>query len=345
MKKTTSDSPGESLKRKNDRLTLDFSNGSKKAWMRGLHDVRDNGLLTSPDVGLLNLTTPELERYIIQPTPTSAMVTTPTQILFPKSVTEEQEAYARGFVDALVELRMKQSPLTANGGIVCFDGQGSSYVALTPVVVPPNTRGNIESNNNNNINTLTNAQLLASPLFQRPLTLNLSNTLRFLPSAPSFVLSSPVQSIGQSQTSTINSTTAATVNANTHNEHGKSTLPAYSTVQHRSSSQGLLSSLQSSPTSNAAPLQSPIDMSNQDTIKLERKREKNRNAAQKCRSKKLERISRLEERASELKAQNTALATTANEQRECVTRLRQQIVDHVHNGCRIMIVRDSATSA
>ena len=83
-------------------------------------------------------------------------------------------------------------------------------------------------------------------------------------------------------------------------------------------------------------------MSNQEQAKLERKREKNRNAAQKCRSKKLERISRLEDRVAELKRQNAALTASSQAQKEHVNVLRQQIVDHVNNGCQIMVVRDVA---
>src|SRR5271163_2927176 len=106
MDKTTYDKPNtdDKMKRKKDSLTLDFSTGSKKA---RIQDLRE-GLLSSPDMGLLKLATPELERFIIHHTQSGALVQTPTQILFPKTVTEEQEAYARGFVDALVELHMKQ---------------------------------------------------------------------------------------------------------------------------------------------------------------------------------------------------------------------------------------------
>lgn len=62
-------------------------------------------LLTSPDVGLLKLASPELERLIIQSS--NGLITTtptPTQFLCPKNVTDEQEGFAEGFVRALAEL-------------------------------------------------------------------------------------------------------------------------------------------------------------------------------------------------------------------------------------------------
>jgi len=37
-----------------------------------------------------------------------------TQVLFPRSVTEEQEAYARGFLDALVELQRQRQQAAAS---------------------------------------------------------------------------------------------------------------------------------------------------------------------------------------------------------------------------------------
>uniref|UniRef100_I3KZL1 Transcription factor Jun n=1 Tax=Oreochromis niloticus TaxID=8128 RepID=I3KZL1_ORENI len=48
-------------------------------------------ILTSPDVGLLKLTTP-----------------TPTQFICPKNITDEQEGFAEGFVRALAELHYQQ---------------------------------------------------------------------------------------------------------------------------------------------------------------------------------------------------------------------------------------------
>ncbi|XP_065265483.1 transcription factor Jun [Emys orbicularis] len=62
-------------------------------------------ILTSPDVGLLKLASPELERLIIQSS--NGLITTtptPTQFLCPKNVTDEQEGFAEGFVRALAEL-------------------------------------------------------------------------------------------------------------------------------------------------------------------------------------------------------------------------------------------------
>lgn len=95
---------GDSVKMLKRNMTLDF-NGSqltKKQKLMG-------GLLNSPDLNLLKLGSPELERMIIQQNGMVTTTPTPTQFIYPKNVTEEQEAYARGFVDALAELHTKTS--------------------------------------------------------------------------------------------------------------------------------------------------------------------------------------------------------------------------------------------
>lgn len=85
-----------------------------------------------------------------------------------------------------------------------------------------------------------------------------------------------------------------------------------------------------------SPPLSPIDMDTQERIKAERKRLRNRIAASKCRKRKLERISRLEDKVKTLKSQNTELASTASVLREQVAQLKQRVMNHVNNGCQLL---------
>lgn len=85
-----------------------------------------------------------------------------------------------------------------------------------------------------------------------------------------------------------------------------------------------------------SPPLSPIDMDTQERIKAERKRLRNRIAASKCRKRKLERISRLEDKVKTLKTQNTELASTASLLREQVAQLKQRVMNHVNNGCQLL---------
>lgn len=96
------------------------------------------------------------------------------------------------------------------------------------------------------------------------------------------------------------------------------------------------------PTSSPPSL-SPIDLETQERIKAERKKLRNRIAASKCRKRKLERISRLEEKVKVLKTQNSDLASTASILREQVAQLKQKVMNHVTNGCQIAV--SSATMA
>lgn len=66
---------------------------------------------TSSDVGSLKLASPELERLIIQNS--NGVLTTPTpgQYLYGRGITDEQEGFAEGFVEALDALhKMNQMP-------------------------------------------------------------------------------------------------------------------------------------------------------------------------------------------------------------------------------------------
>ncbi|XP_029985321.1 transcription factor jun-D-like isoform X2 [Sphaeramia orbicularis] len=85
------------------------------------------------------------------------------------------------------------------------------------------------------------------------------------------------------------------------------------------------------------PSLSPIDLETQERIKAERKKLRNRIAASKCRKRKLERISRLEEKVKVLKSQNCELSSTASVLREQVASLKQKVMSHVTNGCQIAV--------
>jgi len=81
----------------------------------------------------------------------------------------------------------------------------------------------------------------------------------------------------------------------------------------------------------------PINMDDQEAAKLDRKRARNRLAATRCRNRKLERISRLEDRVKELKGQNSQLAETAAALRDQVSKLKQNIMEHTQHGCQVMM--------
>lgn len=76
-------------------------------------------------------------------------------------------------------------------------------------------------------------------------------------------------------------------------------------------------------------------METQEKIKLERKRQRNRVAASKCRKRKLERISKLEDKVKMLKGENTDLGLVVKNLKDHVAQLKQQVIDHIGTGCSI----------
>ncbi|KAK5856745.1 hypothetical protein PBY51_008320 [Eleginops maclovinus] len=89
--------------------------------------------------------------------------------------------------------------------------------------------------------------------------------------------------------------------------------------------------------SDGSPPMSPIDLETQERIKAERKRLRNRLAATKCRRRKLERISRLEDKVKGLKNDNQGLSNTASVLRDQVAQLKQKVLTHVSSGCQLML--------
>merc|ERR1711963_1368026 len=79
----------------------------------------------------------------------------------------------------------------------------------------------------------------------------------------------------------------------------------------------------------------PIDMVSQEKIKLERKRQRNRLAASKCRKRKLERISQLELKVKDLKGENSELYNVVKKLEQSVANLKQEVIDHCNSGCQI----------
>ena len=88
------------------------------------------------------------------------------------------------------------------------------------------------------------------------------------------------------------------------------------------------------PTPQVFPLP-PIDLHVQEIVKRERKKQKNRVAASKCRKKKLEREAQLEVKVQELKDRNLELTTLADVLKSQLNDLKQHVMEHVACGCHV----------
>uniref|UniRef100_A0A3B3UJQ5 Transcription factor JunD n=1 Tax=Poecilia latipinna TaxID=48699 RepID=A0A3B3UJQ5_9TELE len=247
--------------------------------------LRDaESLLNSPDLGLLKLASPELERLIIQSN--GLVTTTPTssQFLYPKTVTDEQE-FAEGFVKALEDLH-KQNQLN---GTAPANGSLDLGANIPPVTIQPDlpVYTNLNSYGSGPLGTTVNYS---------------TDTVPFPPPPSHHLGAAPLQ-------------------------------PELSRVQPPKEEPQTVPDVQSF---GESPPLSPVDMDSQERIKAERKRLRNRIAASKCRRRKLERISRLEDKVKTLKTQNTDLASTASLLREQVAQLKQKVLTHVNSGCQML---------
>lgn len=296
-------------------MTLNLADpvGSLKPHLR----AKNSDLLTSPDVGLLKLASPELERLIIQSSNGHITTTpTPTQFLCPKNVTDEQEGFAEGFVRALAELHSQNTLPSVTSAAQPVSGAGMVAPAVASVAGGSGSGG-------------FSASLHSEP----PVYANLSNfnpgALSSGGGAPSYGaagLGFPAQPQQQQP-----------------QPQPPHHLPQQISVQHPRL-QALKEEPQTVPEMpGETPPLSPIDMESQERIKAERKRMRNRIAASKCRKRKLERIARLEEKVKTLKAQNSELASTANMLREQVAQLKQKVMNHVNSGCQLMLTQQLQT--
>ncbi|XP_056149939.1 transcription factor Jun-like [Lampris incognitus] len=256
-------------------------------------------ILTSPDVGLLKLASPELERLIIQSC-NGLTTPTPTQFLCPKNITDEQEGFAEGFVRALAELHYQQQMPGVNA-----DAQKSA----------PNDMASVSAASDGGIPF--SCTVRAEP----PEYTNLGTFSRAVNSTPT--------PAGERNSS---STSYPAVPSQNHND-------PHLVAQHPRL-HGFKEEPQTVPEmSGETPPLSPIDMETQERIKAERKRMRNRVAASKCRKRKLERISRLEERVKTLKTQHTELVSSANLLRDELALLKQKVMDHVNSGCQLILTQ------
>lgn len=290
------------------KMTLNLADptGTLKPHLR----AKASDILTSPDVGLLKLASPELERLIIQSS--NGLITTtptPTQFLCPKNVTDEQEGFAEGFVRALAELHHQHMPSIP-----------SVNVTSAPQTSVNTTMPSVSSVAGATVYNSNVTMRSDSPVYE---DLNTFNPTISTNSAPSYTMSAPTMSFPAAPPQ----------------------LPIYGVS---TASLPRLTALKEEPQTvpempGETPPLSPIDMESQERIKAERKRMRNRVAASKCRKRKLERISRLEEKVKNLKSQNSDLASTANMLREQVAQLKQKVMNHVNSGCQLMLTQQLQT--
>jgi len=252
-------------------MTLDFAASQRKFFP----------VTNASRIDCSKVASPDLEAFLLYASAGGSEVdwgestsSTPTQILFPKSVTAEQEAYARGFVDALEELHRRQGvPAVAGPAQPVVWTQSSSLCATDNTAVSCWT-SDVQSSSS----VCGHASSVSSP-------------------------GSSVGGAGEVSRVTVD---VDRRQQRTTTDDSVQTVPRWSCL---------------------TPPSSP-DVDAVDLARIDRKRERNRLAAQKCRSRKLEQIAVLESGCAVLRAENDSLSRTAKQLADEVARLRHSLADH-----------------
>lgn len=282
-------------------LTLDLANAPAKKTRLGVTPSTTAGpsnnasILTTPDVQMLKLSSPELAKFL---TGGGASLATPTPsgYVYPKNVKEERELYAKGFEDA--------AKRTTN-----FSGGSVATVA-----VPQAT-------------TIVPVTVVTRPTPPPAISFNTATTTTASRSRPS-------------------SGASGSVDGNVLIKEENDDLEEEDDVHDSddSSSQDSNPGSSSKKTKKVMAGQTPINMESQEQLKLERKRQRNRIAASKCRKRKLERIGQLDEKVAALKEENQDLAAVVKKLRESVCNLKQEVMEHAQAGCEIMITQEMSNA-
>ena len=302
---TTSTSQNSTYDKGN--LKLDFSSTNTRR-----QTSQDGTVLTSPDLNLLTLGSPELEKLIMS---YGGILTTPTPTQLFKgapSVTEQQEMYARGFMEALQRLHDQQDPNTQNRTLPVAQNVMTSSVQGA-VNLPFVTA--------NGINTTTATIASTTPLLASSTSTISTQSLPLVslqtPDAnqifPDFQRPAAIQcepSTSYNQMLNIQIPPQRLENVKLENE---------------------------SQVVPGTPPLPPIDLALQETVKNERKKQRNRVAASKCRKRKLEKEGELQLKVDELKVFNTKLHSEVAELKKQVTSLKLQVMKHVQGGCKVML--------
>merc|ERR1711963_986413 len=310
----------EKMAQKRRALTLDLNaaagvgssglgNFSKKSKLAASH------ILTSPDVQKLKLSSPELAEFLTR-NPTLA---TPTpsggNYIFPKTVTEEQESYVKGFEVALKNLQHQEIPNQIITG---------SHVGLPSVIKSePLTRTSIET-----IEKATAAHRASAAATSA----KLAPVVSIPEVGKSFTSFSIPEVSPRPESSASGSMDSAELRIK--EEMDDADLDQEDFEDDDSYSDEEKPAPKKGRGSGSKKI-TPINMESQEKIKLERKRMRNRLAASKCRKRKLERISQLELKVKDLKGENSELYNVVKKLKQSVANLKQEVIDHCNSGCQI----------
>ena len=285
---------------------------------------------------MLNINQPEHILLPLTPIPT------PLYLANSNLTESDHEAYMKGFLDAIVELQRQNSakiwpsnqPTIPSFVALTpvspykpqFDNHEKTTVALTSSSDSFNSAPiNLSISEKNCKQVVNNPFSSQNPFIVSPMTTpqeeaksfhNISSTSHYSP------LSSPTSTSSKHQSSKYETDSDSNSNVqalNTFLKSNKDQTQEFS--QDAKSFKRDFEKFTESSTSNKE---------SKELARLARRREKNRNAARKCRTKKLERIASLEERVKQLKSENQVLLMTLDKNKLDVYNLQKNLSNHIN---------------
>ena len=324
-------------------LKLDFNEGSGNSRKRSFLNVASSpAILASPDLKLLKLGSPELEKLIIN---TGGFIPTPTPSGFighplahnENGGTEDQESFlARGFIEALQRLQQQDGPGTTTKQWPVPSVQVSNE-SSTSTSTKPAEGSRWPQSNSVSVITPTNPNQPRLPEITAPSTVNMPiSTTGTVSTMGVTAVPRNTSSYVTRPTEIINQTSSFSSGLNLPSQVSSSTYMDSSQIK---------SEDESLQDEDLDLDMNPIDLEVQEHIKHQRKKLRNRLAAQRCRRRKIEREDTLKIKVKELKAKNSELTTLASQLRMQVCDLKQKVMLHVNEGCQVFLKDEDKSKA
>ena len=284
-----------------------------------LKDEKRHALLTTPDVSVFALSTPEVQKMLTSSasiTTTSSMIGTPTpsglpMMRHPAPVTMEQEMYAAGFLERLEALHDT------------YDGRSKEVSTQSTY----STESSLEA---------------AAPTYV---------TATFVDRLPNFAtqtIPEPTASYSVDSSSDYYTSSGYGMPAYRHEAAAMMPSTGYTVIagNHAGNSSvyhgGVMNHQKGSMLHEIAPIP---DMKTQEQMKTERKKARNRIAASKCRLRRLQRESDLTSKVKQLKDHNKDLNDEVNGLKEQIANLKSALVQHMKTGCKVSVPPNFASSS
>jgi len=349
-------------------------------------------LLQSPDLKLLKLGSPELEKLIMN---NNGFIPTPTPGQMPNYANGEsnmvdQDRLALGFIEALQKLQDSGGnptpvPVTvptastlaattyvgasvSSGADLNFPINSKTDSKISQLQTSSNTNNMSpqrwnnhfeQTRDNNSVGVITpviqHRTFLDEPARNSPSpNLQQQKKLNSLPVSTAYSqsmytdLSRPLDiSVSQSNKHGNNSdlSNSPRPEMSNWNRGPMSSASSGGNIMSETNSPMMLGSIKAEDDSQIVPSMGnyptdPINLVQQEAIKHERKKLRNRLAAQRCRKRKIEREDTLKDQVTDLKDKNSELSDLANKLRMQVCELKQQVMQHVNEGCKLFVKED-----